>query len=70
MCLSLCFYLDYEVCELLREMDAFTLIVYCCVKYVEQRDKGIVMQVLGIIASVLGVCKNNQNSEFFYSFLL
>lgn len=36
-------------------MDAMRLIVYCCVKYVELRDKGIVMQVLGIISSMLGV---------------
>ena len=68
MCLSCRFYLDLEVCELLREMDAFTLIVYCCIKYVEKRDKGIVMQVLGIIASVLGVCKKSQNSEYFFIF--
>lgn len=46
---------DVGVCEQLREMDAMRLIVYCCVKYVERRDKGIVMQVLGIISSMLGV---------------
>lgn len=50
-----------EVCEQLREMDAMRLIVYCCVKYVERHDKGIVMQVLGIISSMFGVLSTRKS---------
>lgn len=50
-----------EVCKQLREMDAMRLIVFCCVKYVERKDVGIVMQVLGIISSMLGVLNMGEN---------
>lgn len=42
-------------------MDAMRLIVFCCVKYVERKDVGIVMQVLGIISSMLGVLNMGEN---------
>ncbi len=43
------------MCTQLYEGNAFSLIVMCCVYYVEQKDIGIVIQSLGNISNILAV---------------
>lgn len=51
------FYVDDAVCTLLCELDAYKLVIACCMHYVKANNKGIVIQALGIISGTLAVSK-------------
>ena len=56
-CIRYVLCIDYSVCSTLSELNAFPLMISLCVNYVKLVDKGIVMQVLGIVSNILCASK-------------
>lgn len=54
---------DYTVCRKLCEGNNFSLIVLCCVSYVEKKDIGIVTQSLGVISCILAMSVKDQDKD-------
>ena len=56
-CIRCVLCVDYHVCSTLSELNAFPLMISLCVNYVQRMDRGIVMQVLGIVSNILCASK-------------
>ena len=52
-------YIDLKVCKMLCDGDAFPVIIVICMHYVKLKNKGIVIQALGIISATLAVSKQD-----------
>ena len=54
---------DYAVCKKLCEGNNFSLIILCCVSYVEKKDIGIVTQSLGVFSCILAMSVKDQDKD-------
>ena len=52
-------YIDLKVCKMLCDGDAFPVIIVICMHYVKLKNKGIVIQALGIISATLAVARQD-----------
>ncbi|KAK8802279.1 hypothetical protein WA588_005251, partial [Blastocystis sp. NMH] len=62
-CLNYLAYHNYAVCKKLCEGNNFSLIILCCVSYVEKKDIGIVTQSLGVISCILAMSVKDQDKD-------
>lgn len=43
------------MCKILGDLDAYKLVIACCMQYVKENNKAIVTQTLGVISGTLAV---------------
>ncbi len=51
--------IDLKVCKILCDGDAFPVFIVICMHYVKLKNKGIVIQALGIISATLAVSRQD-----------